>query len=151
MKTHIVIHHSATQDNKTLSSVGDIRRYHMGTMGWRDIGYHFILDTVFNRVETFVGRLLEEDGAHTLELGLNRCGIGICVVGNFDNEAPTIEHYQQLKRLCLSLMRIYSIPKENVIGHREAQAAGGVPPSKRKTCPGKLFDMDYFRQTLIFT
>jgi N-acetyl-anhydromuramyl-L-alanine amidase AmpD len=45
-------------------------------------------------------------------------------------------------------MKKYNIPRENVLGHREAQAIGGLPVEQRKTCPGKNFNMDAFRGAL---
>ena len=148
MKTHIVVHHSATADSSTLSNVGAIRDYHVNVNKWRDVGYHFLLDRMSGRVETVIGRLPDEEGAHTLELGLNRLGFGICCVGNYDVVTPPEDLMAALRRLCLYLMRTYQIPPENVLGHREAQAAGGVPVAGRKSCPGRLFDMDAFRASL---
>lgn len=150
MKTHIVIHHSATADSSVLSNVGAIRDYHVNTNKWRDIGYHFILDRMgpAGRVEVVIGRLADEEGAHTLELGMNRVGLGICCVGNYDAVTPPEDLLAALRRLCRFLMGAHGIPAENVIGHREAQAAGGVPVAGRKSCPGRLFDMDAFRASL---
>lgn len=150
MKTHIVVHHSATADSSVLSNVGAIRDYHVNVNKWRDIGYHWILDRMGTggRVEVVMGRLPDEEGAHTLELGLNRVGFGICCVGNYDVMTPPDDILAALRRLCHYLMRTYNIPVENVIGHRDAQAAGGVPVAGRKSCPGRLFDMDAFRASL---
>lgn len=150
MKTHIVVHHSATADSTTLPNVGAIREYHINTNKWRDIGYHWVLDRMgaAGRVEVVMGRLPDEDGAHAPELGMNRVGFGICCVGNYDVTAPPDDLLAALRRFCLYLMRTYNIPVENVIGHREVQAAGGVPLAGRKTCPGRLWDMDAFRASL---
>lgn len=147
-KTHIVVHHSASADHPILSNVGAIRDFHVKVNGWRDIGYNFIVDRIQNRPEVVVGRMLTETGAHTLELHLNTVGIGVCVVGDYDAVTPPQDALDALRRLCKSLMEQFSIPVENVLGHREAQAAGGVPIAERKTCPGRLFDMDAFRASL---
>lgn len=147
-KTHIVIHHSISEDHPLLVNFQDIRDYHVNVNKWRDVGYNFVLDKINNRTEIFVGRMLTETGAHTIELGLNKVGIGICVIGDYDEKSPSEESIDVLGRLCRSLMEEFLIPYVNVIGHWEAQMMGGLPPSKRKTCPGKMFNMDMFRQKL---
>lgn len=148
IKTHIVVHHSASADHPTLLNFQAIRDYHVKVNGWRDIGYNFVLDRVGGRVETLVGRQLDDAGAHTRELNLNNVGIGVCMVGDYDKEYPAVDAMVCLIRLCRSLMRQFNIPAFNVIGHREAQAAGGVPLAGRKSCPGAKFNMDELRARL---
>jgi hypothetical protein len=171
MKTHIVIHHSASKDGAEYNW-GAIRKFHMAwrhngniitqeegialqlkddrtvVAPWRDIGYHFGIEDVAGRLEILLGRMPEDSGAHCPELDMNRVGIGICCVGNFDAQVPTNELLSKLAILVKWLMERYSIPAKNVWGHREAQAAGGTPPEKRKSCPGTLFDMDRLRAML---
>jgi len=134
--THIMIHHSATEDGKTVSWQA-IRRYHMAEKGWRDIGYHFGIELINDHREILVGRNLGEDGAHCM--GMNDKAVGICFVGNFD-ETPVPEDQWKtgilfVKSLCLEL----DIPITCVVPHRDYAP---------KTCPGKLFDMDLFRKNL---
>ena len=172
MKTHIVIHHSATADGSVFNW-GAIRRYHTSfridgvivtrdeferrkaeglgvrfEAPWRDIGYHFGLELVGTAWEVIFGRMPEDTGAHCPELLMNQVGIGICVVGNFDAGAPGDDVVGKLAVLVKWLMQMYRIPAKNVWGHREAQAAGGVAPEHRKTCPGAKFDMEAFRKIL---
>ncbi len=148
MKSYIVIHHSVSADNPVLSNIGAIRDWHVKVNGWRDIGYHWVLEQMNGRWEVVMGRLPDEKGAHTKELDLNETGYGICVVGNYDVEVPTEGLLTALRRLCIYLMRKDHIPVYRVIGHWEAQAMGGVPVAERKTCPGRLFHMDKFRESL---
>lgn len=146
-KTHIVIHHSLTKDSQTVSWPA-IRDYHMRVNGWRDIGYNWGVELVNGTYVIQPGRPMDEDGAHCKDWGMNQKGIGICLVGNFDAEVPTLEALDTLAGLVENLRNVHHIPIENVIGHREAQERAGLPLELRKTCPGKLFDMTRFRAML---
>ena len=134
--THIILHHSATADGKTLSW-DDIRRYHREVNEWRDIGYQLGIELVENETVILMGRMLDEQGAHCL--GMNDRSIGICFVGNFDLVEPPKDSWDAGLRLVRSLCRVFNIPHENVRGHRDYA---------RKTCPGLLFDLDKFRNAL---
>ena len=134
-KKYIILHHSVSADHPTLSNVGAIRNYHVNVNGWVDVGYHFLLDRINGHVEIVCGRMLDERGAHYKELDFNASSIGICVIGN-------------LRHLCRSLMNQNIITADRVLGHREAQAMGGVPVEQRKSCPGKAWDMGAFRDSL---
>jgi N-acetylmuramoyl-L-alanine amidase len=112
--------------------------------GWQDIGYHYGIENVNGTLMVLPGRSIEKDGAHAL--GFNRNGIGICLVGNYDIEAPSPERLAILRKLVLGLMNTYRIPADNVIGHRETYIARGV--KAEKTCPGSQFDMNKFRKSL---
>jgi len=144
-KTHVVIHHSLTPDDQTVSWEA-IRNYHMKTLGWSAIGYHAGIENINGYHEILMGRPMDAVGAHCLEL--NKTGIGICAVGNYDLIPPSSDLLKQLKILCLWLMDIYKIPVVNVVGHGEVQKAVGLPLNLVKTCPGKFFDLDAFRKSL---
>lgn len=74
-----------------------------------------------------VGRPLAMAGAHTT--GHNANTIGVCMVGDFDNEPPSKDQLAQLKKLIKDLKEIFpSITK--VSFHRDYAS---------KTCPGKAF------------
>ena len=136
--THIMLHHSLTKDGATVSW-GAIRKYHTDPAGpykMKDIGYHYGIELVGDRHEILAGRVLTETGAHCYQVGMNSKAIGICLVGNFDEEVPCEGLLHQAARLVKMLMEIFKIPVENVVAHRDYAP---------KSCPGKLFDMDKFR------
>jgi N-acetylmuramoyl-L-alanine amidase len=152
-KTHIVIHHSLTKDSETVSW-GAIRKYHTDPAGpykMIDIGYHLGIELLRDQYEILFGRMPDRIGAHCKEANMNRIGIGICVVGNFDVEEPPDATIALLDRVVRWLMRTYNIPYQNVIGHREAGLIVGKDWRKGeyKTCPGKLFPLEEFRESLV--
>lgn len=148
-KTHIVVHHSLTADSGTVSWDA-IRRYHIQTNGWEDIGYHYGIELVGSEYEVMVGRMPDEDGAHCKELGMNRVAYGICCVGNFDQTIPPYLMMDKLIGLMLYLMRQDHIPAERVWGHREIGLQAGFDwrLGQYKTCPGVQFDMGRLRAIL---
>jgi N-acetylmuramoyl-L-alanine amidase len=134
--THIIIHHSLTKDGSTVSWQA-IRRYHVETKGWNAIGYQLGIEKIGDHYEILMGRMLDEVGAHTK--GLNAKSIGICVVGNFDEEELPSEALEILLELCRSLMDIFGIPVENVKRHSDYAD---------KSCPGTKFPWERFIEAL---
>lgn len=149
--THIVIHHSLTNDG-VLSDFAAIRRYHIEHNGWKDIGYHLVVEEVDGKLVLEHGREIGTVGAHCIEMGMNEKSIGICVVGNFDIAPPGITKMYFLRDLCFALMVNYYIPASNVLGHRDVGLMANYDwrLGEYKSCPGKLFDMDMFREMLSY-
>ncbi len=152
---YIVIHHSATKDSGTVSWQA-IRRYHVLTNGWLDIGYHFGLELIDDggglaRTEILIGRMPGTVGAHTKEAGMNRRSLGILCTGNFDEDLLPRDMIERLGNLVQWLQRVYNIPKRNVIGHREVGLMVGLDwrNGQYKSCPGSNFDLDRFREGLL--
>ncbi len=129
----IIIHHSLTADSKTVSW-GAIRRYHVETLGWVDIGYTYGIELIGGDFEILCGRMLDMPGAHTK--GQNTDSIGICMVGNFDLAPPLPKQWELLAKLCKSLCRVFDIKLSKIKGHRDFAD---------KTCPGKMVDMQLLR------
>jgi len=52
--------------------------------------------------------------------------------------------------LVRSLQKVYMIPNDRVLGHREAGMMDGLDWTKGqfKSCPGKNFSMDRFRENI---
>jgi len=133
----IILHHSLTEDDMRVSWSA-IRDYHIRQKGWKDIGYHYGIERAGSSYEIFVGRLEDEDGAHTV--GQNDVALGICFVGNFD-VAPVPERQWELGlKLVRGILRRYkSLTPFDVFGHRHFA---------HKSCPGKLFSIMGFREAI---
>ena len=134
---YVIIHHSLTPDSKTVSWEA-IRRYHVETLGWNDIGYHWGIERVDDVFKVFAGRPELKIGAHCK--GMNDKSIGICCVGNYDLRPPPIWMIKELINLVIAILTRYNIPVENVRGHHDY--------ASYKTCPGLLFDMPALRESL---
>ncbi|WP_177204317.1 peptidoglycan recognition protein, partial [Streptomyces sp. CC53] len=85
------VHHSATGNDYTCaqapSVLRSIYRYHVSSLGWRDIGYNFAIDKCGNIYEGRAGGVAKPvQGAHTL--GFNSQTTGIAVLGTFTSSAP---------------------------------------------------------------
>lgn len=164
VKTHLVIHHSLTRDSGTVSWSA-IRRFHTswsheGTIispamaldyrkagkrvraPWRAIGYHAGIERVGGEFEFLLGRPILEAAAAAPQNGMNRRGVHVCFVGNFDTEPPPHEQLEAAAGHLAAWCEVLRIPldAEHVIGHRD------VNPGK--SCPGKLFDLDQLRDLL---
>ncbi|MCP3768964.1 peptidoglycan recognition protein family protein [Streptomyces sp. MAR25Y5] len=85
------VHHSASGNNYTCaqapSVIRSIYRYHTESMGWRDIGYNFLVDKCGKIYEGRAGGLANPVlGAHTL--GFNSNSMGVAVLGTFSSTSP---------------------------------------------------------------
>jgi len=132
VKSFIVIHHSATPDGVTYKDYDSIKKGHLAK-GWRDIGYHWVIEKVNGKLTAIPGRAESDDGAHCP--GKNFDGIGICCVGNFEIEVPTEELYQFVAAKCRDIVTRH--PIKEIGGHRQYSATA---------CPGKNFDVNRVKQ-----
>lgn len=139
--THIVVHHTVTEEGNARS----IDSMHVDK-GWSAMGYHFLVDN--GSVGKFDGQIevgprwiKQQNGAHCNANGMNEKGIGIALIGNFSEGVPTARQLESLVYLVKSLQRYYDIPYENVIGHRDV-------PGKNTECPGTHFPWAEFKSRL---
>lgn len=139
---YIVLHHSLTADGSAVNW-NAIRKYHMEQNGWSDIGYHFGVEKVGEKFQIMGGRSMKHPGAHAQ--GFNTSGIGICCVGNFDEEAPPVLQWTRTIELCQQINRFFGRRLE-VVGHRETYKMHNKPVEK--SCPGTKFDLDAFRRSV---
>ena len=134
----IVWHHSATKDGDS-NDWEAIRRYHIETKGWRNIGYHWGIERENGAIVVREGRPLNWEGGHCV--GWNKIALGVCVVGNFDMAPPDEEILAAAVKLGQNLMAQFpAITPERSFYHRQFA---------QKSCPGKLFpDLSDFRARL---
>lgn len=138
--THLIIHHSAGTNISSdwAAIVRSIWNFHVNTNGWSDIGYNWLVDP--NGV-LYEGRGDNILGAHFC--GTNGGTVGVCVMGDFTNVAPTSAATGKLEDLFAwkacdinadplaqsfhggSQQQLY-----NVSGHRDGCAT---------SCPGDMF------------
>jgi N-acetylmuramoyl-L-alanine amidase len=141
---YIVIHHTATP----YGSLRDIDRWHRNN-GWeKGCGYHFVIGNGTHSPDGIIepsNRWIEQDiGAHTrlspqyarkVHMPINyynEHGIGIVLVGNFEESRPTPSQMAALAELVRFLMDTCRIPEDQVVGH------GDVDQTE---CPGRRFSM----------
>jgi N-acetyl-anhydromuramyl-L-alanine amidase AmpD len=137
----IVVHHSASPTGGAAA----FDKQHRQVNGWDELGYHFVIgngtDTRDGLVEIGPRWLKQKHGAHCKTPGnfYNEHGIGICLVGDFEQQYPSAEQIEMLKKLITFLMNRYNIPPEHVYGHGEL---------KSTQCPGRHMSTNNLRSWL---
>ncbi|MCT9081789.1 peptidoglycan recognition protein family protein [Streptomyces fulvoviolaceus] len=96
------VHHTATGNGyrcaQVPSLIRGIYRYHVRSMGWRDIGYNFLVDKCGNIYEGRAGGVAKPVlGAHTL--GFNTNSMGIAVLGTYGYTKPSAAAVRAVARL----------------------------------------------------
>lgn len=137
MTPKYLVIHTAAYDGEH-DDLEDIIRWHK-ERGFRTIGYHYYIrkDGQIRK-----GRDNDRIGAHCRASGMNYKSLGICFEGHHDKEEWTVSQKESFRVLCTTLMERHNIPKERIIGHREAYEQDPPP----KTCPGTKIDMDVVRE-----
>lgn len=132
---YIVIHHSATPDGNSQKFL----EMHLAR-GWDEMGYHFVITNGAGgpdgNVEIGTRWKKQKWGAHTGQTPgneYNNFGIGICLVGNFDETMPTPQQLRSLEELVSFLNKAYNIDTDNIIAHRDA------PNANTKCCGDNLY------------
>lgn len=137
--THLIVHHSAGTNtaNDWAAIVRAIWDLHVNGNGWADIGYNYLVDP--NGV-IYVGRGDNVLGAHFC--GHNTNTMGVCVLGNFQQQAPSSAALEALVRILawkadergidpfgISYHPSSGFDVPNLAGHRDGCAT---------ECPGEL-------------
>jgi len=130
---HVVIHHSATSGGNAEQFDHQHRR-----RGWDELGYHFVIGNgdgaPDGQVQVGSRWRKQKWGAHcggTPGNEYNKYGIGICLVGNFQNHMPTAAQMASLDELLAYLMTTCDIPAGSVIAHKDA-------PNANTECCGRV-------------
>ena|GEM_PF-401237 len=134
---YIVIHHSATRSGSVNSIHDEHRRRKDGNGNpWLGIGYHFVIGNGHGMPDGAVEptfRWAEQlHGAHSGQALFNSRGIGICLIGNFEDTPPSRSQWQSVRTLVNVLAERHGIAAKNIIGHSAV---------KNTSCPGKYFPL----------
>lgn len=159
--THIVVHHTATSNAATdwAQQVRIVWDFHARTLGWGDVGYHYLIDPQGNIYE---GRAGGDNviGGHTY--AFNRGTVGIALLGTYTGVSATPAAREALAQLIAWICARRSIQprsqaaitaqrscgpvvvtKPAVAGHRDFAGHGCSPTDPNGTsCPGdSLYQM----------
>lgn len=137
---YIVLHHTAT-DSGSVESIHESHLQNKDKSGkpWLGIGYHFVIGNGEGmgdgEIEPTFRWKEQMHGAHAgaSDPEYNQRGIGICLVGNFEEKPPTSAQMSAVKTLVQTLKSEYRISSGRIIGHRDV---------RETECPGKLFPME---------
>lgn len=128
--TRIILHYSWTDpewyaDRPLADKVAEIRRWHRAR-GWRDIGYHWIVD---RDGEVAPGRPETEIGAHAAPA--NNGSIGICLLGGRGSRGSTLLSHHTPQQEA-ALVRLIG----QIMGRAGPLAVSGHRDHSATLCPG---------------
>lgn len=125
-KEDIVLHHSLTKMNFAGSNAEGYARYHVHSLGWPGIGYHFVIE------KDGVVKWCHSINVSSYHVGkFNTQAVGICLSGDFRTEQPTSSQKAALVSLVAALKR--DLPNyKRTLGHSD------YPGYEKKACP--VFD-----------
>jgi N-acetyl-anhydromuramyl-L-alanine amidase AmpD len=132
---YIVLHHSAAPTG----SYDQIDGEHRKILGIDGCGYHFVIGngtgSKDGQIEVSQRWNNQKQGAHTRNArthDADEYGIGICLVGDFDQQPPSARQIAATQALINYLSKRYNISSSNVRTHAHLAATKTV-------CPGKYF------------
>jgi hypothetical protein len=132
---YVVLHHSAT----STGGLDQIDREHRKVLGFEGCGYHFVIgngtDSPDGQIEVAARWTNQKNGVHCRNgknPDVNEYGVGICLVGNFDQTEPTPRQIAAARALVAYLADRYQIASDHLGAHDDF--ANGPT-----ACPGKNF------------
>lgn len=126
----IILHHTwrpTAREYKGEQTVKAIYDFHVKNQGWSDIGYHFLIAP---DGAIWAGRPIENAGAHTR--GRNAHSVGVCLIGNFDEEELTARQRTSLIVTLSALLQRFKLTPQEINFHRDY--------APYKSCPGMKLD-----------
>jgi N-acetylmuramoyl-L-alanine amidase len=132
---YIVLHHSASASG----NYDQIDAEHRKVLGISGCGYHFVIGNGMGsrdgQIEVSQRWINQKQGAHTRNArthDADEYGIGICLVGDFDQQPPSAKQIAATKALIDYLNKRYNIAPDGLRTHAHLAATKTV-------CPGKFF------------
>lgn len=132
---YVVLHHSA----HPAGGLGQIDRDHRDRLGTDGCGYHFVVgngtESPDGLVEVARRWSEQKAGVHCRDCPTpeaNEYGIGICLVGNFEDAPPSARQVEAARVLVAYLQDRFDIPAENVRVHNSLSRSATA-------CPGRHF------------
>ncbi|MDL1924499.1 N-acetylmuramoyl-L-alanine amidase [Chloroflexi bacterium CFX3] len=142
---HLIVHHTATPNGESnwAARVRSIWNYHAVELGWGDIGYNYLVD--YNGV-IYEGRAGSQNGEKDIRAahdGVNTGSMGVSLIGNFQDFAPSSAMLNSLKQVLAWKASQRGInptgsanypganwqPVSNIAGHRDVNST---------LCPGQM-------------
>ncbi|MFF9202964.1 peptidoglycan recognition protein [Streptomyces sp. NPDC014986] len=119
------VHHTASGNTYSCAQapalVRGFYRYHVRSLGWRDIGYNFLVDKCGRIYEGRAGGVAKPvKGAHTF--GFNTDTTGIAVIGSYGSKKPSSSAVKAIARLTAWKLGLHGV---NPRAKTYLESAGG--------------------------
>ena len=151
---HLIIHHTATNNSfeDFPAMVRCIWNFHAFTNGWRDLGYHYLIDP--NGV-IYEGKAGGDKSLGTHFSCANTGTLGIAMIGNYSSNKPSEKMIESLQILLSMKCKQLDLNPEGksyhastrlnlptISGHREANESKAGTVCAGTQCPGdSLYEM----------
>lgn len=136
---YIVVHHSATSSGN--AAIFDLAHRQRGMEN--GLAYHFVIgngkDSKDGEIEVGNRWLKQLQGGHLRSDALNEIALGICLVGNFEEDRPTRRQQAATIELISYLRDKIGKPYPLFKGHREINPMPTI-------CPGRNFPLSAFHK-----
>ena len=140
---YLVIHHSGTR----IGNMKIFDNYHRRRGMNNGVAYHFVINNGTagrgdGQIEVSSRWKKQIEGGHCRQRWVNKVGIGICLVGNFEKTRPTPKQMSALVSLIKLLRKRYYIPISNIKGHGDIKG-------EKTSCPGRNFSIKKLQKLVV--